>query len=142
VKYLALLTSALLAACTPAAPPPGAPTAFEQAGCRIARVVDGDTVRVACGGGGTVPVRLTGFDTPETFRPRCASELARGRAATQHLSALIAQAERVDLQMQGKDRYDRSLARLTLEGRDVARRMIADGHAVPYAGGRRQNWCG
>lgn len=132
----------MLVACTPAAAPPAAPTAFEQAGCRIVGVVDGDTIRVTCRAGGTTPVRLTGFDTPETFRPECASERARGRAATRHLSALVAQAEQVDLQVQGKDRYDRTLARLALDGRDVARRMIADGHAVPYTGGRRQSWCG
>lgn len=139
------LTFGLLAGCTPPDPAPQVlptgQTAFEKADCRIVRVVDGDTIRVACGAGGTVPVRLAGLDTPETFRPQCASERARGRAASLHLTALVAQADRVDLQLQGRDKYGRALGRLTLDGRDVARHMIAEGHARAYTGGRRQSWC-
>ena len=110
--------------------------------CRITRVVDGDTVRARCGAGAEDRVRLMGFDTPEVFSPGCAAEKARGDAATQALRAMIAEAGRIDFAFQGRDRYDRRLAVLRLDGRDVAGRMIDAGHARPYGGGRRDGWCG
>ncbi|WP_347313007.1 thermonuclease family protein [Defluviimonas sp. SAOS-178_SWC] len=82
------------------------PGAGVDGGCRIYRVVDGDTVRMWCPGRGETAARLTGFDTPELFSPACPSELAA-----------------------------------FVDGEPLARRMIAAGHARPYAGGERTGWC-
>ena len=40
------------------------------------------------------------------------------------------------------DRYGRTLAHLTVNGRDVGGVLIGEGLARQYNGGRRQGWCG
>lgn len=110
-------------------------------GCEITRIVDGDTVDVDCGGG-VDRVRLMGFDTPESFRAQCSSEAARALAAERYLTAEIARARVVDFSFQGRDRFDRRLAVMRLDGRDIADVMVSAGHARFYDGGRRQGWCG
>ena len=121
---------------------PGPAAALGASGCGISRVIDGDTIAVSCPGGAQRNVRLTGYDTPETYRPRCAFERARGKSATRRLRDLIAQAERFDLRQEGVDRYGRLLASLHLDGTDIARLMVAEGLAVRYDGGKRRDWCG
>ena len=115
--------------------------AADVPGCEITRIVDGDTVDVDCGGG-LDRVRLMGFDTPETFRAQCASEAARARAAERYLAGEIARARVVDFAFQGRDRFDRRLAVMRVDGRDIADVMVSAGHARVYDGGRRQGWCG
>lgn len=110
--------------------------------CRVARVIDGDTVDLHCAGDGTVRARLVGFDTPEVFSPGCASELARGSAATRALEQKINASSEVRVAFRGTDHYGRRLARLSLDGRDVAGSMIAEGLARSYDGGARRSWCG
>lgn len=97
---------------------------------------DGDTIRL-----GDERIRIVGLDTPELgHRARCEAE---ARAAEQAKQALIAEIARgnVALERQGADRYGRTLARVTVDGRDVADTLIAQGLARPYAGGRRDGWC-
>jgi endonuclease YncB( thermonuclease family) len=119
---------------------PRAPGA--SADCRVLRVVDGDTVELDCAGEGFLRARLLGFDTPEVFSPGCASELALGNAATRALERRIAASAEMRVELRGSDHHGRRLARLALDGEDVARPMIADGLARPYHGGRRRSWCG
>lgn len=100
-------------------------------------VVDGDTVRLA---GQTV--RLVGFDTPETYRAQCDAERARGNAATERLRELIDQAAAARLAyLPRRDQYGRDLARLMLDGQDVADLMVGEGLARRYSGGQRRSWC-
>ena len=69
-------------------------------------VVDGDTIRLQ-----GERIRLTGYDTPETFRAQCDAELQRGNAATARLRALLQQADSVELDEQDRrDRHGRILA--------------------------------
>ena len=131
---LAFLTAALALAA-----PSATPAAAQS--CRIARVVDGDTLRLDCGGAEEIRARLMGFDTPETHRPRCAAERRAGEAATERLSRLIGRATAARIAFEGTDRYGRALTRLWLDGRDVAALMIEAGLARPYGGGRREGWC-
>jgi endonuclease YncB( thermonuclease family) len=112
------------------------------AGCRLAKVVDGDTVALRCPGEGLTRARLVGFDTPEIFSPGCAEEWLAGQAATLKLRSLLWSADRREWRRVGTDRYDRALVRARLDGRDVAALMIASGHARAYEGGRRAGWCG
>lgn len=116
-------------------------TAVAPPVCEITRIVDGDTVDVDCGGG-VDRVRLLGFDTPESFRAQCASEAARAMAAERFLTREIARAQVVDFAFQGWDRFDRRLAVMRLDGRNIADVMVGAGHARRYDGGRRQRWCG
>ena len=101
-------------------------------------VVDGDTVRARGD-----KFRLVGFDTPETYKPRCEYELALGRAATNRLRQLMASVRSVDLViLPGRDKYNRGLARLYVGRNDVADILVSEGLARRYNGGRRQSWCG
>ena len=100
-------------------------------------VVDGDTVNLA----GQL-IRLVGFDTPETYRAECASERRLGDAASDKLRELLAGASSAQLvYLPNRDRYGRDLARLMLDGRDVADIMVGEGFARRYTGGQRQPWC-
>jgi micrococcal nuclease len=109
--------------------------------CRITNVVDGDTVDMRCAGTGGFRARLTGYDTPESFEPRCSAEARAARAATERLRVLVSTARTVEPRFGGVDRYGRQLVRLSLDGRDVGAILIAEGLAVRYSGGRRIDWC-
>ncbi len=110
-------------------------------GCRVTRVVDGDTVTLWCPGAGLERTRLVGFDTPEKSSPGCASELARALQAEWHLRRLIATRSDLKVRRLGRDRYNRRLAVMELDGDDVARLMIEAGFARAYVGGPREGWC-
>jgi endonuclease YncB( thermonuclease family) len=110
--------------------------------CRVTSVVDGDTVRVYCPGRGFDSARLTGFDTPEVFSPDCPAEWWAGTRATWALQRQVWTADEVKIVFEGRDRYDRRLAALFLDGINATRLMIEAGHARAYDGGRRESWCG
>jgi micrococcal nuclease len=110
-------------------------------GCRVLRVVDGDTVTLWCPDYGMERVRLTGFDAPELFSPECAGEYAQAVAATWYLRRLLAEGEVLTVQHGRLDRYDRRLAALSIDGVPVAQTMIAAGHGRAYGGGQRGGWC-
>jgi endonuclease YncB( thermonuclease family) len=115
--------------------------ASAQGDCRILRVVDGDTPSMLCPEDGVLSARLTGFDTPEKYSPRCLSEFVAAERAAWALRTLIQKADRISLEQAGTDRYGRALVRLRLDGVDVARAMIRAGLARPYGGGPRGSWC-
>lgn len=107
-------------------------------------VVDGDTLRY-----NDEPIRLAGFNTPETRRAECDDERDAGIAAKDRLQALLSNAVEIDLEVRlnnsgapVQDKYRRQIARLILDGTDVADILIPEGHAEPYDGGVRRNWCG
>lgn len=108
-------------------------------GCRIGYVYDGDTFEMICDGQ-SLTARVQGFDAPETKSPQCAAELAWGQRATQRLRALVRHPG-IALFRHGHDKYGRDLVVMTVQGRDVAQIMIAEGLAVAYSGGTRRNWC-
>lgn len=139
--YLALLFAGL-AACDIASPTmiAGIPTRSDPQ-CVISEVIDGDTVKLACRDGVSGNIRLTGYVTPETYRPGCAAERQLGLAATAYLEQQLRAARSLDVKYEGIDKYDRTLVQLSLDGRDLADIMIARGLAVSYSGGRRINWC-
>ncbi|MEP2784324.1 MAG: thermonuclease family protein [Pseudoruegeria sp.] len=108
--------------------------------CLITRVVDGDTVAMAC----SAPdenVRLIGFDTAETFRPKCEAERQLGLIAKEYLTATLHNATSVQTRFDGRDRYNRPLVELTIDGKKLADIMVEGGYAVAYDGGKRIDWC-
>lgn len=110
--------------------------------CRVLVVVDGDTVKLVCPERGVETARLLGFDTPEKFSPKCLDEMVKAEKAAWALRVMLMRADRLELSREGEpDRYGRSLVRLVVDGEDVARRMIKDGHARTYGGGLRGSWC-
>jgi len=104
-------------------------------------VVDGDTIWV-----GEEKVRIVGLDAPETYQARCDEERALGQRATGYLRVLV-QRGRVTIKRQDRpDRYGRTLARVYIDGRDVADIMVREGLAVRYdcprgRCPRRIDWC-
>ena len=102
-------------------------------------VTDGDTIRLRGDRRGT---RLVGFNTPETYEPRCQRGLEFGRRATARLKELVAAAnltlEKVACACkpgtQGTEacNYGRSCGILRVDGRDVGQILISEGLAAPF----------
>jgi endonuclease YncB( thermonuclease family) len=101
-------------------------------------VVDGDTIKSPYG----LTYRILGYDTPETFRAKCDAERELGFAAKARLEELLTNREVRVLESGKMDRYGRSLARVTVDGEDLAVVMVREGLARPYKGEKRQSWCG
>jgi endonuclease YncB( thermonuclease family) len=101
------------------------------------RVVDGDTLDVA-----GMRVRIADIDTPEVFSPRCRREADLGARATRRLRALIDEGP-FDLVpiARDEDRYGRKLRIAARDGRSLGDRLVAEGLARTYDGGRRAGWC-
>lgn len=91
----------------------------------VTHVSDGDTLWVRpATGGAAVPVRLQGIDAPEACQ-------AFGSQARQAL-AWRALNKPVRVQVQGRDDYDRLLARVSVHGQDLGAWLVFSGHAWSY----------
>jgi endonuclease YncB( thermonuclease family) len=99
-------------------------------------VVDGDTIWL-----GGEKIRVADIDAPETHPARCAEEQALGDRATQRLRQLLNNGA-VSLATidRDRDRYGRKLRIVLVDGRSVGDRLVDEGLARWYAGGRRP-WC-
>jgi micrococcal nuclease len=97
----------------------GAASASEAYEGRVYYVADGDTLRMLYQGG-QIRVRLEGVDAPERCQPHGAE--ARAALADRVLDRVI--------RVEG-DRWERGhlVGRVTVDGLDVAREMVAQGHA-------------
>jgi endonuclease YncB( thermonuclease family) len=98
---------------------------------RVARIIDGDTIRVKIEGRSR-DVRLIGIDTPEVFGGReCGS-----RRASHSMRRMLDSGEKVklirDLSQDGRDHYGRLLRYVEDGGTDVGRRQIHLGWAQVY----------
>jgi len=103
------------------------------------RVIDGDTFEDLDTGD---RYRLENIDTPETgSRARCGAERQLGDQATRQARTFITNARSLDVRRTGRvDRYDRIIAFIQIDGRDLGEMMIAEGLARPWRG-RREAWC-
>ena len=93
-----------------------------------AHVTDGDTIRL-----GDVRIRLKGIDAPE-MKQRCSRAgrpYACGETSRQALIDLVS-GETVRCRATGRDRYQRILARCTVDGSDIGTRLVEEGWAVSY----------
>ena len=99
-------------------------------------VVDGDTLWL-----GGQKIRVADIDAPETHEPRCAAEQALGDRATRRLQQLLNNGA-VSLQPidRDEDKYGRKLRIVLVDGQSVGERLVDEGLARRYAGGRRP-WC-
>jgi len=105
---------------------------------RVAYVIDGDTFRLASG----ERIRVAGIDAPETQRrqAKCAREIAAGRAATALARGLL-MGRTVRVARLGRS-YNRTVARVTLDGRDVGTRLVQAGAARWWPRGEgKPDWC-
>ena len=99
-------------------------------------VVDGDTIWL-----GGEKIRVADIDAPETHEPRCAAERKLGDQATRRLRELLNNAA-ISLQPidRDEDKYGRKLRIVLVDGQSVGERLVDEGLARRYAGGRRP-WC-
>lgn len=118
---------------------------------QIKRVYDGDSIYINIPDlpavfGRNIGVRIAGIDTPE-MHSRCVGTPARAREkdlAEKSKSALTSKlqaAKVIELTELKRDKYFRLLATVKLDGKDVAKSMIAEGYALPYDGGKKKGWC-
>jgi micrococcal nuclease len=101
------------------------------------RAIDGDTFV----GPDKQTIRVMGVDTPELHPCRCAYECEQGERAKRRVQALL-DGGSVSVQSSGLDKYGRTLAHVTIDGRDLSSILIREGLGRPYGGERRQPWCG
>lgn len=114
-----LSLSTLLLALLAAALPAGADVPV-----RVVGVHDGDTLTVLADGRQRVRVRLVDIDAPELGQPF-------GKRARASLSDLCF-GKTAEMDVRGRDRYDRTLARVTCGGRDVNAEQVRLGYAWVY----------
>jgi len=108
-------------------PAPG----FEKdyAAATVTSVVDGDTIWVDLEGEAE-KVRLLGIDTPEMSSDDCYAQ-----EATDYLESLVFDEEVIlvrDILNDDRDKYDRLLRYVELNGVDINEKMIRDGYALYY----------
>jgi endonuclease YncB( thermonuclease family) len=107
----------------------------------VIEVGDADTIK---SNGKTY--RLMGYDAPEIIRAKSDHERALGKRAAERLRELVAPPNKVKLKPSGElDRYNRYLAQLFINGRDVKLIAIEEGWGVPFNGEKRKqrpDWSG
>ena len=84
--------------------------------CRVVGVYDGDTFTCLSDAKQQMKVRMAEIDTPEKTQPY-------GQKSKAALSALVF-GKQVTLAAQAKDRYGRTVARVTAGGQDANREMV------------------
>ena len=95
---------------------------------KVLRVVDGDTVYVVNKAGKKFKVRLTGIDAPEKNQPY-------GLASSHKLSEMLInkwvllKSKPDNGNLYSIDRYNRVLAKVILDGRDINLAQVSNGYA-------------
>lgn len=105
---------------------------------RIAWVTDGDTFRLESG----ERIRIARIDAPETHRyqAKCSAEIVLGLRAKDQATSLLAGRE-VTFHRVGRS-YNRTVATVMLDGRDLAAELVRRGVAAWWPRGRQKpDWC-
>ncbi|MFC0710620.1 thermonuclease family protein [Azorhizophilus paspali] len=97
------------------------PAPAEKVTGQVVEVLDGDTLSLLTSDDWQIHVRLAGIDAPEASQPY-------GDQARQTLSELVL-GKRATLQVAARDSTGRSVAQLTVEGRDINLEMVRYGAA-------------
>lgn len=91
---------------------------------KVVKVIDGDTIRVLDSAKQEHKIRLYGIDAPE-------KKQAFGNKAREYLASLIAGKE-VKVLVKDKDRYQRNIGLVELNGMDINKEMVKNGYAHAY----------
>jgi len=112
---------AVLVACTAAAPARGKPPPSRSVEGVVTHVTDGDSLWVTPPGQRGIEVRLRDIDAPEICQ-------AWGEEARRALEGLVL-GRSVVLHIIGRDPHGRTLGHVAVDGLDVGRKMVEEGHA-------------
>nr|WP_294814696.1 thermonuclease family protein [uncultured Sphingomonas sp.] len=102
-------------------------------------VTDGDTFRLTSG----ERIRIAGIDAPETHagQAKCRAELRRGQESAAQARALLAH-RTITFQRVGRS-YNRTVAEVRVDGRDLATMLVEAGAARWWPRGQaKPDWCG
>lgn len=107
---------------------------------------DGDTCTFTIPGvhpllGRKIGVRLAGIDTPE-IRAKCPEESRGALRAKAYLNQTLRKARQIRLRNPRRGKYFRIVAEIEADGVALNKKLIAEGLARPYEGGKKQGWCG
>lgn len=131
-----LRVTASIAVLLAAAAAAGTPARSERGTVRY--VTDGDTFRLTSG----ERIRIANIDAPET-QPRqakCRLEIERGEAASRRARTLL-DGRVVTFERVGRS-YNRTVARVRLNGRDLGETLVAMGAARPWLRPQpKPDWC-
>ena len=104
----------------------------------VTRVVDGDTIDCDLDLGFSTFLKKKGINAPES-RTRNLKEKALGLAAKERLKELCG--DEVVLDSEGTGKFGRILGVLyTLDGENINQKLVDEGHARLYDGGKRKSW--
>ncbi|MFO1294340.1 MAG: thermonuclease family protein [Rubrivivax sp.] len=87
----------------------------------VTKVLDGDTLVVQPAGRAPLEVRLRDIDAPES----CQAWGAEARQALEEMAL----GKTVELRTHARDAYGRVVGSVSVEGEDLGRRMVVEGHA-------------
>lgn len=105
---------------------------------QVRYVTDGDTFRLTSG----ERIRIANIDAPEIHarQAKCRLEIERGEAASEHARDLL-DGKVVTFERVGRS-YNRSVARVSVGGRDVGETLVAIGAARPWLRHHpKPDWC-
>lgn len=91
---------------------------------RVVAIADGDTLTVLDDANAQHKIRISGIDAPEKSQPF-------GTAARRRLGELVA-GQTVALEVRGRDKYGRTLARVAIKGQDIGEQLVGEGLAWHY----------
>ena len=112
--------------------------------CVPLRVIDGDTIEMACERGKVEEVRLHGVDAPEIGgRQSCAREGEIGYQAKLFAEKWLLPGGRAIVRFVTKrDRFGRRIGMITYRGRDLGSDLVIRGLAKPWGWGEpKPSWC-
>ena len=104
--------------------PTARPTLPSSSYWQVLSVGDGDTLRIAKGNE-TLSIRLACIDAPELAQ-------AYGQSAKERLQTLLPVGTPVAMRTVDTDRYERTVAELFSQGRNINLSLVESGHAVAY----------
>ncbi|TYC51641.1 thermonuclease family protein [Rhodobacterales bacterium] len=113
--------------------------------CTSLLAVDGDTIK--CDGEnmrdmGDGRPNISGYDAPETWRPKCQQELELGRAATARMKELLATPGVKVFYSGTEDAFGRPLVWVILaDGRSVGSVLTSEGLARIWTPSYKADWC-
>jgi len=80
-------------------------------------------------------------DTWLAHAPSCRAEKRAAERTRKDLERILSRADAIAPKVHGYDRYDKTMTELVVDGEPLHWHMIRAGNAVPYADGKRIDWC-